>query len=206
LTAPNQIIGGACRCPAAVSVIEPPMVRDSGRLRCLRLAPRLIEGQPNVRPGATGLAANCRSNSQPDNPISSPGAKALIASACSPPLSSVASASLIMRWRSIRDFPRNRSDTTRTRKWLSPVPGELRCPACNSLSLVTSSRAGRNAFIRAARILASTDIDDRPIPGSKKEVSVMTDAAWRAQASEGACEKQRSRSYCSSHEARLKIV
>ena len=41
----------------------------------------------------------------------SPGAEAWIASACTPPASSLASAALIMRWRWIRLFPRKASDT-----------------------------------------------------------------------------------------------
>ena len=41
----------------------------------------------------------------------SPGAAAWIASACTPPASSSASAALIMRCRSSRPFPRNASDT-----------------------------------------------------------------------------------------------
>ena len=41
----------------------------------------------------------------------SPGAAAWMASACTPPESSLASAALIMRWRSSRLFPRKASDT-----------------------------------------------------------------------------------------------
>ena len=44
-------------------------------------------------------------------PAVSPGACALIASACTVPASSAASAALIMRWRSIRLFPSNAGDT-----------------------------------------------------------------------------------------------
>ena len=59
----------------------------------------------------------------------SPGADVDSASAWTPPASSSLSRSLTRRWRSTRDLPVKASDTTSTRKWLSPVPGDVRCPA-----------------------------------------------------------------------------
>ena len=61
--------------------------------------PTGIEVPPPLPAGTTGLYRF------------SPGAAAWIASACTPPASSFASAALIMRWRSIRLFPRKASDT-----------------------------------------------------------------------------------------------
>ena len=45
-----------------------------------------------------------------------------------------------------------------TRKWLSPVPGEVRWPACRCNSLITSRRVGANARCSFSRMVASTDI------------------------------------------------
>src|SRR6266481_4929639 len=76
------------------------------------------------------------------------------------PFSSAASVSLTSRWRSTRDLPANSGDITRTRKWLSPVPGELWWPACTCDSLITSSRVGRSAIISFSRIVAAIDIQE----------------------------------------------
>src|SRR6476661_1942969 len=62
------------------------------------------------------------------------------------------------RWRARRDLPVNSADTISTRKWLSPVPGELRWPACRCDSLTTSRRTGWNACVSFSRIVVSTDI------------------------------------------------
>src|SRR5258708_21227114 len=76
------------------------------------------------------------------------------------PFSSAASVSLTSRWRSTRDLPANSGDITSTRKWLSPVPGELWWPACTCDSLITSSRVGRSAIISFSRMVAAIDIQE----------------------------------------------
>src|SRR5690606_16002820 len=87
------------------------------------------------------------------------------------------------------------SDTTRTLKWLSPVPGELRWPACNSLSLMTSRRTGLSATISFSRIACSIDIahwpmltfEDKPIYGRR--------ATRPMHAMRSACASRSARSY-----------
>src|SRR5262249_6349884 len=76
----------------------------------------------------------------------SPGAEAWMASAWTPPASSPASVSLIMRWRSSRLFPRNASATIYTLKWVSPPSRCPACPTCWWDSSTTSRLAGAKAL------------------------------------------------------------
>src|SRR5262249_42412253 len=46
-----------------------------------------------------------------------------------------------------------------TRKWLSPVPGEPRWPACRCDSLITSRRSGLKACVSFARIVDASAMD-----------------------------------------------
>src|SRR6266498_1064619 len=91
------------------------------------------------------------------------------------PFSSAASVSLTSRWRSTRDLPANSGDITSTRKWLSPVPGELWWPACTCDSLITSSRVGRSAIISFSRIVAAIDIQEA-VPS---EIGAPRTRQWR---------------------------
>src|SRR5690348_1562999 len=64
-----------------------------------------------------------------------------------------------MRWRVTLVAPANFGDTIIMRKWLSPVPGDERCPACSSLSFTMSRRVGSRAIMSFSRRRVSADID-----------------------------------------------
>ena len=74
---------------------------ERNRITALRITPLARKETATADEQQTVRRAAC----------ASPGALAWIASACTPPASSPASAALIMRWRSIRLFPRKASDT-----------------------------------------------------------------------------------------------
>jgi hypothetical protein len=97
------------------------------------------------------FAREC-SKSQPP----SPGACAWIASACTVPASSPANVAFIMRWRSIRLFPRKACDTIYTLKCVSPPGLWPAWPSCRCDSSLTSRlsgrKASRNLFVIMSRV------------------------------------------------------
>ena len=90
--------------------------RERNRITALRITP--LGRKPAARERA--------SRRRPASPGARPGSP----SACTPPASSLASVALTMRWRSIRLFPRNASDTIWTLKWVSPPGRAPAWPAC----------------------------------------------------------------------------
>ena len=89
--------------------------RERNRITALRIVPVPREAEvEEKKPKRAGTSSSsCLPGARADARLSpaSPGACALIASACTEPASSAASAALIMRWRSIRLFPSKAGDT-----------------------------------------------------------------------------------------------
>ena len=92
------------------------VVRKNGATSWCRSA--LRRGRP------PGLAESRRSQAV------SPGARAMMASACTGPASSSARTALIMRCRSMRLLPAKAGDTAWSLKWVSPAGRAPAWPAC----------------------------------------------------------------------------
>lgn len=93
--------------------------------------------------------------------VDSPGARALMARACTRWPGISPSTAITLRWRWSRDIPANTADSITTEKCDSPVPSSPEWPECLALSLITSSRVGANAPRKIPSISACIMLVDR---------------------------------------------